>query len=195
MYYIIYMDYEKNREFIKDYVSSVIEDLGPMIETLMDEGNHTDNELEQIFLDHVSKTEFNRFCDIYNDLVDYIGEGIYMDPWIIINNYEHIFDDDWEYENYLDVYDDYYKQYMDKKNKKKKKRKNKKNKKNTDNEEVVETLSFNIPQDGLAENFYLSASITVKQEGDFGLNYIPIKINGNYVNIPIQRPNNRPTPI
>ena len=186
------MDYEKNREFIKDYVSSVIEDLGPMIETLMDEGNHTDNELEQIFLDHVSKTEFNRFCDIYNDLVDYIGEGIYMDPWIIINNYEHIFDDDWEYENYLDVYDDYYKQYMDKK---KKKRKNKKNKKNTDNEQVVETISLKIPQDGLAENFYLYIPVSVKQEGDIGPINIPIQINGNYVSIPIPRPNIRPTPI
>ena len=116
----------KNKEFIKDYVKSVIEDLGPMIETLMDEGNHSDDELEQIFLNHINRTEFNRFCDTYNDLVNYIGNGTLMEPWIIMNEYEHIFDGNGGYEVYIDVYDDYYEQYMKKKNKKNKKNKKKK---------------------------------------------------------------------
>ena len=99
------MDYEKNREFIKDYVSSVIEDLGPMFEPLICgddyQYNYNVEEVKELFFDHISKTEFNRFCEIYNKFNDII----YMDVFEIIHNYVGIFKGFYEYDVYIENYE------------------------------------------------------------------------------------------
>lgn len=114
------MNYQENKEFIKYYVKDVIEDLGPMMKTLIESVKYTDRELEKIFLDHINKEEFKRFCDIFNDLSCCIDED-YMEPFLIINNYEFIFKGEWEYDDYIDIYDDYVQIYLEKKKKKKQK--------------------------------------------------------------------------
>ena len=157
------MDFEKNVEFIEDYVESVIEDLGPMMQTLMEDPKYKYEEIRKIFFDHVSKTEYNRFCEIIGDVF-----GRPLDYQIIYELYEFIFDDVYDYDIYLESYIENYV---------------------INNEKVVHKVSLDIPQDGLAENFYINGS--VKIEGDiknFPI-YLPIEINGQMMNIPIHIPN------
>ena len=93
------MDYEKDKHFIEYYVESVIEDLGPMFEIIIYDGIYNYEGKKEIFLNHVNKTEFNRFCDIYKNC------GYNMDILEIFHNYIGIFNGFFGYEVYIKTYE------------------------------------------------------------------------------------------
>ena len=61
------MNFEQDKEFIKYYIKNVLEDLKPMIVELSK--THQYHEIKQVFMNHINKVEFNKFCNLVD--VDY----------------------------------------------------------------------------------------------------------------------------
>ena len=104
------MGYQEEFHFFDCYFNDVLEDLKPMIKSLFDEG-YDEIQLKEIFENHISKTEYERFCQIsglkwyhifkwFKDEENYTKGAFYN--WHYMKYWSTVSDEDYENEDNKD---------------------------------------------------------------------------------------------